>query len=243
MDTASARAIPTGRDPGSDQVTRTDTGMDWAIAPCEYARMETRRGRRHAYEQLTPRTTALVVVDMVPFFVDANPPCLTAAEGIGHLATQVRHLGGTVAWVVPTVGEPTAHAIDFYGPEVAALYAGSGGSDDTRDRIWSGFDVDADDLVAEKSAASAFFPGRCDLHRLLTARGIDTILITGTVTNVCCESSVRDASTLGYRVVMVADLNVGGDFATRSSTFTVVYRTFGDIRTSSEVSTLLDRGQ
>ena len=29
----------------------------------------------------------------------------------------------------------------------------------------------------------------------------------GTVTNVCCESSARDASTLGYRVVMVADAN------------------------------------
>ncbi|GAA3707537.1 cysteine hydrolase [Microlunatus aurantiacus] len=231
------------RDPSAAQATGANSGADWVIAPREYARMESRRGRRHAYQQLTPRTTALVVVDMVPFFVDANPPCLTAAEGIGHLAAQLRHLGGTVAWVVPSLGEPTSHAIGFYGPDVAALYAGSGGSGEARGRIWSGFDIDTDDLVVEKTASSAFFPGRCDLHLQLMARGIDTVLITGTVTNVCCESSVRDASTLGYRVVMVADLNVGGDFATRSATFTVVYRSFGDIRTSSEVSNLLQRGQ
>jgi nicotinamidase-related amidase len=93
----------------------------------------------------------------------------------------------------------------------------------------------------EKSAASAFFPGRCGLHQELQARDIDTVLIVGTVTNVCCESSARDASTLGYRVIMVADLNVGGDRQTRSSTFTVVYRTFGDVRTSTEVAEILAR--
>lgn len=243
MDSGTTEEILTERDQSMVHATGADAATDWAIAPREFARMESRRGRRNAYEQLIPHTTALIVIDMVPFFVDANPPCLTAAEGIGHLATQLRHLGGTVAWVVPAVGDPTAHAIGFYGPEVAALYARSGGSVEPRRRIWSGFDIDVDDLVVEKSASSAFFPGRCDLHRQLTAGGIDTVLITGTVTNVCCESSVRDASTLGYQVVMVADLNVGGDFATRSSTFTVVYRTFGDIRTSTEVSNLLQRGQ
>jgi hypothetical protein len=41
---------------------------------------------------------------------------------------------------------------------------------------------------------------------------------------------------------MVADLNVGGDFPIRSSTFTVVYRTFGDVRTSDEVARLLGEG-
>ena len=205
--------------------------------------MESRRGRRHAYEQLMPVRTALVVVDMVSFFVDANPQCLAAAVGINRLATQLRELGGTVAWVVPSTGEPTRHAVDFYGPDVAAMYAASGGSGDVRDRVWPGFDLHIDDLMVEKSASSAFFPGRCDLHDLLSARGIDTVLITGTVTNVCCESSARDASTLGHRVVMVADLNVGGDFGARSSTFTVVYRSFGDVRTSSEVAALLQHGQ
>lgn len=45
------------------------------------------------------------------------------------------------------------------------------------------------------------------LPSLLTERDIDIVLIAGTVTNVCCESSTRDASTLGYRVIMLADAN------------------------------------
>ena len=185
-------------------------GSDWHIADREYERMESRRGRRHAYQRLDPAATALVVVDMVPFFVDANPHCQTAALGIDDLARQLRGLGGTVAWVVPANTQPTTNEVEFLGPEIAHLYANTGGASDPRQRIWPGFAVHAEDLVAEKSAASAFFPGRCDLHSELQAREIDNVLIVGTVTNVCCESSVRDASTLGYRVVMVADLNVGG---------------------------------
>ena len=240
MSTDAMRRRP---DRSDDLSTSPQGAVDWAIAPREYRRMESRRGRRHAYEHLTPCRTALVVVDMVPFFVDADPRCLTAAVGINHLAKQLRGRGGTVAWVVPRTGEPTEHAVEFYGPDVAALYAGSGGAGDVRDRIWPGFDRHTDDLMVEKSASSAFFPGRCDLHGLLSAGGIDTVLIAGTVTNVCCESSARDAATLGYRVVMIADLTAGGDAAARSSTFTVVYRTFGDVRTSSEVATLLQHGQ
>ena len=203
--------------------------------------MESRRGRRYAYESLDPAATALVVVDMVPFFVDANPHCQTAAGGIDALARQLRGLGGTVAWAVPANTQPTTKDVEFLGPEIAHLYANTGGPSDLRQRIWPGFAVHDDDLIAEKSAASAFFPGRCRLHSAHQARDIDTVLIVGTVTNVCCESSVRDASTLGYRVVMVADLNIGGNWETRSSTFTVVYRSFGDVRTSNEVAELLRR--
>jgi hypothetical protein len=45
----------------------------WAIDEREYARHETRRGRRHAFERIDPMRAALVVVDMVPFFVNENP--------------------------------------------------------------------------------------------------------------------------------------------------------------------------
>jgi nicotinamidase-related amidase len=74
-------------------------------------------------------------------------------------------------------------------------------------RLWEEFQVHPGDLLAENTAASAFFPGHCPLPALLAARDISTVLITGTVTNVCCESSARDASTLGCRVIMVADGN------------------------------------
>jgi len=36
----------------------------------------------------------------------------------------------------------------------------------------------------------------------LRSRGIETLLITGTLTNVCCESTARDAMMLDYRIIM-----------------------------------------
>ncbi|MFD5474432.1 hypothetical protein [Streptomyces sp. NPDC127105] len=52
-----------------------DTEMsihEWRIDDREYQRQKERRGRRFAYTSLEPARTALVVIDMVPFFVDAN---------------------------------------------------------------------------------------------------------------------------------------------------------------------------
>jgi nicotinamidase-related amidase len=93
------------------------------------------------------------------------------------------------------------------------------------------------DLVAEKSAASAFFPGRCALPELLAARGIDTVLITGVLTNICCESSARDAMTRGFRVVMVADANAARSDEEHQAALYNVMRNFGDVRTSADLVT------
>lgn len=97
----------------------------WHIEPREYERHEQRRGRRHAYEHLDPPSTALVVVDMVPFFVGHNPYAASIVPNINTVAARLRHAGGTIAWVVPADRPPTAHMIEFYGPEIAETYASS----------------------------------------------------------------------------------------------------------------------
>lgn len=89
---------------------------------------------------------------------------------------------------------------------------------------------------------SAFFPGRCPLSGWLTERGVDTVLITGTVTNVCCESSARDASTLGYRVIMVADANAARRDEDHNATLHTIYRSFGDVRPAADVIGLIESG-
>ena len=212
---------------------------DWRIEPREYARLEERRGRRHAYEATDPRRTALVVVDLVPFFVEELPYVRGILPQVERLATAVRRTGGVVAWVVPAVAPPSPGAVEFWGPRVAARYGASGGEGPPRSRLWSGFQVDDGDLVVEKSASSAFFPGRCELHGLLQERGVDTVVVVGAVTNVCCESTVRDAATLEYRVVMVADANAAVNDTAHNATLTTVYRSFGDVRTTDEVVDLL----
>lgn len=213
----------------------------WHIDEQEYARHEARRGRRHAYESIEPARTALVVIDMVPFFVVENPYCRGIVPNVNRLASALRHAGGTVAWVVPGVSAQRPVDAEFFGPDVADEYAATGGDGPPLDRLWSKLEVYDEDLVVEKLARSAFFPGRSDLPAALDDRGIDTVIVVGTVTNVCCESSVRDASTLGYRVIMVADANAAPRDELHNATLRTVYRSFGDVRPTDEVLDLISR--
>ena len=74
---------------------------------------------------------------------------------------------------------------------------------------------------------------------LLADRGIDTVVVTGTVTNVCVEGSVRDAATLGLRVILVADACAAMRDQDHNAALHVVYRSFGDVRTTAEVVDLV----
>lgn len=205
----------------------------WHVEERELARHEHRRGRRHAYEQLDPRRTALVVVDMVDFFVEENEFCRGIVPHVNSLATALRAAGGTVAWVLPSTRLRMSE--EFYGAEVARLYDASGGEGAMADRLWAGLEAEPEDLWVEKTATSAFFPGRSPLAGLLEERDIDTVVLTGTVTNVCVESSARDASTLGLRVVLVADGCAAMRDQDHNATLHTVYRSFGDVRSTAEV--------
>jgi nicotinamidase-related amidase len=215
----------------------------WHIEDREYARQEERRGRRHAFERLDPRRTALVVIDMVPFFVSESGFCRAIVPNISRIAASLRAAGGTVAWVLPGAAEPSIMTIEFFGPEVAEMFRRSGGDGPPATRLWHEFEIHDGDILVEKTSASAFFPGRCSLPSVLASREIDTVLITGTVTNVCCESSARDASTLGYRVIMVADGNAARRDQDHNASLHTIYRTFGDVRATADVIDLIDASQ
>jgi nicotinamidase-related amidase len=207
---------------------------DWSIEEREYARHEARRGRRHAYEHLDPSRTALVVVDLVPFFVRESAYVRGIVPRVNELASALRSAGGLVAWVVPGWSEPSAKDREFFGDEVAERYArsGDGGPDPS-------LALAPQDLVVEKTGRSAWSPGSSDLPRLLADRGIDTVVVTGTVTNVCVEHTVRDASAAGLRVVLVADACAATRDRDHNATLHVVYRSYGDVRPTAEVLGLI----
>lgn len=228
--------------PGRDETTDV-AHHDWLIEPREIQRQESRRGRRHAYEWLDPRHTALVVVDIVPFFALESAYVRGIVPNVNRLAGALRARGGTVSWVVPRTGAPSDVTREFYGDRVAEMYSASGGQGSPRERLWRELDVDPSDIVVEKTAPSAFFRDDCRLHELLVRRGITTLVVTGTVTNVCVESTVRDASTLGYRVVLVADGCAAVRDQDHNATLHVVYRSFGDVRPTADVLTLIEQGR
>jgi len=214
----------------------------WRIEEREYERQEQRRGRRHAFTALDAARTALVVVDVVPFFFEDNPYLPAIVPRVNQLAGALRARGGSVAWVVPG-RTPSSPAYDeFFGPGVADTYRRAGGTGPIKDRLWPDLDTQPGDTYVDKTASSAFFPGRCDLDRWLQLDGVETVLVTGTVTNVCVEATVRDASTLGYRVILVADAAAATTDAVHNATLHTVYRAYGDVRPTSEVLELIARG-
>jgi nicotinamidase-related amidase len=67
-------------------------------------------------------------------------------------------------------------------------------------------------------------------------------LITGTATNVCCESSARDAMMLNFKVVMVSDALATHSDEEHNATLSAFYGQFGDVQTTEQVLQSLERG-
>ena len=61
----------------------------------------------------------------------------------------------------------------------------------------------SNETVIAKTRNSAFWGTRLDA--ILRERGIDQLIVAGVATNVCVESTVRDAWTYGFRAVTVSD--------------------------------------
>jgi ureidoacrylate peracid hydrolase len=93
----------------------------------------------------------------------------------------------------------------------------------------------------EKTRFSAFIQGSSNLVEVLRERGLDTLLITGTVTNVCCESTARDAMMLNFRTIMVTDGNAAVTDEDHNASLTAFYLTFGDIMSTDMLIGCLER--
>jgi ureidoacrylate peracid hydrolase len=92
-----------------------------------------------------------------------------------------------------------------------------------------------------KGRFAAFIPGTCDLHRLLQDRDIDTLIVTGTLTNCCCESTARDAMQFNYKVIFVSDANAALTDAEHNATLNNMCALFADVMSTAEVIDVLAR--
>jgi len=63
--------------------------------------------------------------------------------------------------------------------------------------------IEARDVVLAKKRYSAFF--ETDLDKILRSRGIQDLIISGVMTNLCCETTARDAFMRDYRVFFLID--------------------------------------
>jgi ureidoacrylate peracid hydrolase len=101
-------------------------------------------------------------------------------------------------------------------------------------KLFPSLEAQAGDLLVKKLKYSAFIAGSSDIDAQLKSRGIDTLLVTGTVTNVCCESTARDAMMLDYRVVMLSDGNASLTDEEHAASLNNFMIFFGDVMTADE---------
>ena len=197
------------------------------------------RGREHVFDTLDPAKTALIVVDMQNGFMlkgVAHALCEEAIEivpNINRLGEAVRRTGGMVVWIQTAATEETLQSwsvnVEMNGPERTAQRFASLGPGTEGYELWAGLDVKLRDLRIQKTRFSAFIQGSSNLEAVLRAREIDTVIITGTVTNVCCESTARDAMMRNFRTIMVTDANAATSDELHNASLSAFYLKFGDI--------------
>jgi ureidoacrylate peracid hydrolase len=144
---------------------------------------------------------ALINVDIQNVFVEGAPDGLIVLERINRLAAVCRasgivvfHLrhtlpvgvdGGVLAEIFPIVNQGfldrNSQTASFHNHLV----------------------IDPHDILLEKPHYGGFYDTNLEL--LLRRRGIDTIIITGIETNVCCETTAREAMMRDFRVFFLSD--------------------------------------
>jgi ureidoacrylate peracid hydrolase len=204
-----------------------------------------RGGRMHVHDRLDPAKTALVVIDMQVAFLKPGlpsevPVARAIVPNVNRLAQALRAAGGTVVWVYSTF---TDAALTEWSSFFGGIYAAGHGNkvlDQLKEGaeghpLWPELDVRDGDLRVSKDRFSAFLPGASDIEEQLRARGIENVAITGTLTNVCCESSARDAMMRNFNVIMVSDGNATYSDAIHNASLTSMSISFADIMTTDEV--------
>jgi isochorismate hydrolase len=63
--------------------------------------------------------------------------------------------------------------------------------------------IDERDIILPKKRYSAFF--ETDLDEELRSRGVKDLIVSGVMTNLCCETTARDAFMRDYRVFILID--------------------------------------
>lgn len=158
--------------------------------------------------------TAVIVVDMQRAFVDNN-------DSLGRAGVDVTPLRAAIPGCVKLVnlarasGVPVIFTRYVYMPGMVDFGARHGVAPEERIKLNSlGYGTDEieviaelaprpDEIIIDKSRPSAFYGTR--LEPVLTGMGIRNLIICGVTTNICVESTARDAGQRDYGTYVVKD--------------------------------------
>ena len=207
-------------------------------------------------EKVTPVHTALVVVDVQNDF--CSPEGMISAEGLdvssavataerleGFIAS-ARRAGVLVVFVRSVLSsDDNRYLSDVILEQATRRRAGSytlrpvcvegsfGGD-------WYGNVRPAPgDPVVTKHRYSAFL--RTDLETILRTAGVRTVVLAGVATNVCVETTARDAFMRDFYVVLCSDGTAAYSDAEHEATLTTIDRYFGQIASIAELTAAWNR--
>ena len=211
--------------------------------------------------EIDPEQTAVVLVDMQNAFASLGGMLDLAGVDVQPAAAAVAN-ARLVVDAARAAGVPVIYLVMGYPPDQST----AGGEDSPNPRkelalclmrerpelrgklltigTWDFQIVDAltpaeSDLVITKSRYSGFFG--TPLDALLGSRGIRTLLMAGIASNVCVESTLRDAYFHEYWPVMIEDATMpAGSAEIQRATVYNVTTFFGWVSTAAEVARALD---
>jgi ureidoacrylate peracid hydrolase len=216
-----------------------------AIPQAAIDRILKRRDSLHVFNDIDPARTAHIVVDLQNGFMAEGaaaeiPMAREIVANVNRISAVLRAAGGVVVYIQNTIDAAAKQAWSNWFTYMsgerrqasmdAAFAEGSHGHS-----LWPGLDVLPGDLKVKKNRFGAFVPGSSPLNSLLQERAIDTVIITGTATNVCCESTARDAMMMNYKVIFVADATATYNDEEHNATLGIMLAMFADVMTTDEV--------
>jgi len=153
-----------------------------------------------------PTRTALINVDMQRCFVEgtplASPDGLALAARVNRLSAVCREAGATIVhtrgWMRPD-GSNLGVMGEIVPPFLYGLYTAGAETAEIHPAVV----VEDGDVIVNKPRYGAFTGSELEL--ILRSKGIDTVIITGIATNICCETTAREAAQLDFRVFFLSD--------------------------------------
>ncbi|MFO8050234.1 MAG: isochorismatase family cysteine hydrolase [Thermoplasmatota archaeon] len=165
-----------------------------------------------------PKKTLLLVLDMQRFFLEPESHAYVPS-GRAMIPRLREFIGG------------------FHGPVIFTKHV-KGSSGNLMREWWR--DIPEGELseivpelaplaetIIEKEHYSAFHG--TELDSMLSSQGIDSVLISGVLTDLCCESTARGAFMRGYRTYFIADLTATATEERHISTLKVISNAFGEV--------------
>jgi len=186
-------------------------------------------------ELVDPRRTALVVVDVQNDFCD---PARTPEAGA--MLPTLRQVIEEARWAdVLIIYTKASHSDKTNSPVWLTRFASRPAQATTCQEGTPGeamhpdFQPQPGELVVVKHRYSAFIGTNFEI--MLRAHHVETLVFAGIATNVCVESTVRDAFQRDYWTVVLSDSTATGSEAEHQTTLAVIGKHFGLVAESTEI--------